>query len=106
MYNGCTRDVQRMYKGYPRDLQARNTGATPEQRRSNTLAPRCPEALPTVHRYDDFREQAGYGLGPASEGWFASTLSPAITSGKWLARGGGRWLHGRVWNEEIGRAHV
>jgi hypothetical protein len=29
-----------MYKGCAREQQARNTGATPEQYRSNTLAPR------------------------------------------------------------------
>jgi hypothetical protein len=38
VYKGCTRVVQGIDKGYPRDQQARNPGATPEQPRSNTLA--------------------------------------------------------------------
>jgi hypothetical protein len=29
IYKGCTRDVQGIIKGYPREQHARNTGATP-----------------------------------------------------------------------------
>src|ERR1035437_5312940 len=90
VYKACTTDVQGMYKGCTRDVQGSNRLAIPWQHRSNTLATRFPDARPTVHRHDDFREQAGYSPRPASGGRFAATPPSAISPGKWLARGGGR----------------
>src|ERR1035441_1402793 len=37
MYKGCTRDVQGIYKGYPREQHAHNTVATPCHHRSRAL---------------------------------------------------------------------
>src|ERR1039458_7531665 len=44
MYKGCTRDVEGIPKGYPRDTQGNNTVATPSQPRRNTLDARSIQA--------------------------------------------------------------
>src|ERR1035441_9213932 len=63
LYNGCTTVVQGIGKGPTRSQHAHNTVATPEQCRSNRLAPRLQRAWEAVAyaRRDPARAAARLG---------------------------------------------